>query len=358
MNALEVVLKTFEKHAGRPGQVGGSLPKGRSAAKPLPPIMLAGLTQDRDVVYSDWSLRQVENYAEGWIGSDWKTTHRIKKQPGDQYFLLKRIGKRKSGTPKAVAKPASDIRQPVTDDWLVDKKSPYDSAGVTLNQLNAWADNHWGGNREVIARLRDAFEIEYAGFKSVITEINDSYGNNNLAVKGDVLNKSGGIVGTFTRYFYGNKNEVHHDYFKLYDTRDEGSGFGSAFYQNSEAQYEKMGVKKISLFANLSVGGYAWARMGYDFDEESKLENALARLNSRIQSNYTFKQIDEYEKNDKPKLKHSWDIAAYKGPDGRAIGKEVLLGSDWSAFKDITPDSLGLKVGKEYYETKRKAKAA
>jgi hypothetical protein len=56
---------------------------------------------------------------------------------------------------------------------------------------------------------------------------------------------------------------VHHHSLKL--ARDSrGTGFGNGFVDHARASYAGAGIDDVSMFAGLSVGGYAWARQGLE----------------------------------------------------------------------------------------------
>jgi hypothetical protein len=56
--------------------------------------------------------------------------------------------------------------------------------------------------------------------------------------------------------------EVHHDYLRL-NREDEGSGATRKHFAAVIPLYKKMGMKEITLSANLELGAYAWARYGF-----------------------------------------------------------------------------------------------
>lgn len=55
---------------------------------------------------------------------------------------------------------------------------------------------------------------------------------------------------------------VDHDTFVLGE-RFQGQGYAKKFMRDSMDLYEKLGVKRVTTFANLDVGGYAWAKYGF-----------------------------------------------------------------------------------------------
>jgi hypothetical protein len=80
---------------------------------------------------------------------------------------------------------------------------------------------------------------------------------------GHLYDETGEEVGKWTRTWKAT-GEVHHDYVSLYDEM-QGRGFAAEWNAQAEAVYARMGMTHITLTANLSVGGYAWAAAGWDF---------------------------------------------------------------------------------------------
>jgi hypothetical protein len=67
------------------------------------------------------------------------------------------------------------------------------------------------------------------------------------------------------RTFDPNKKDVHHDYLKL-DPGSQGGGVVKSIFAKAVPMYDRMGMKSISVQANIDVGGYAWARYGFEQD--------------------------------------------------------------------------------------------
>jgi len=138
----------------------------------------------------------------------------------------------------------------------------------------------------------------------------------------------------------------------------QSQGYGHKFFKRLETNLKSWGVKEIRLFADLDVGGYAWARFGFDF------LNAQAR---KMTVNGFIRVLNlEYNiQEDADKFNHPWEVAVYKGPNGEPIGKKFLLGQtrfmtghDWLASKTLDENSLGWKVGEDYERSKAKVGTA
>lgn len=176
-------------------------------------------------------------------------------------------------------------------------------------------------------------------------EVISDEGNMAVEVRGEIRNKEDIIVGSYTRMIWHEYASVEHVKFSLIKS-EQGKGFGSAFYQHNEKSYSKMGIKKIELQANMTVGGYAWARMGVNFRDTREAANIYERFANTWSK--------KYPDTKPPILMNSWDIAAVKGPDGHKIGKEAMMGSNWDGHKSLDPKSTGNKIGQAYYKARAK----
>lgn len=85
-----------------------------------------------------------------------------------------------------------------------------------------------------------------------------------------LTDSDGNAIGTAQRGFYrsndyGNTRPyVDHSELSL-TPGAQGAGFAARFNARSEEFYRAQGFQDIQLTANVDVGGYAWARQGYDF---------------------------------------------------------------------------------------------
>lgn len=140
-----------------------------------------------------------------------------------------------------------------------------------------------------------------------------------------------------SRTFYRNEGSppaIRHDFFELPD-RMQGGGYAKDVLGAGLESYQEMGVEEIVLQANISVGGYAWARAGFvprspeDFRwymNERLLTKALPEEDYRLVKTL----IDTT-----PAETLAYDLAKATLGD-RKIGKELLLGAKWEARMDLT----------------------
>jgi len=168
------------------------------------------------------------------------------------------------------------------------------------------------------------------------------------------------IAGIMDRVFQkdidGNLN-VHHTLFQL-EPYHQKKGIASDMSEHVEEEYEKLGVHSISFYADADVGGYTWARQGYDFARTSDRANIkkhfrdTIRKNKHLFSNEELKSIAE----DIKSFKHAWEFASLsieRDSIPHNLGKHLLLGSKWDAVKILDKKSPGYQIGKAYFAAKR-----
>lgn len=146
----------------------------------------------------------------------------------------------------------------------------------------------------------------------------------------------------------------------------QGKGIGSAFNAGMESYYQSIGVDKIVLHANDSVGGYAWAVAGYDWDYETTSSagpygDIPERITERLASwDDTAKlwgiPVDDQDEarqdlvDLKGALENGWldpsDVAAFghqfswtEPIEGTDIpmwpGKDLLVGAEWNGVRNL-----------------------
>jgi hypothetical protein len=114
-----------------------------------------------------------------------------------------------------------------------------------------------------IERFGGIFDgFEHDGFK---TELLDAVeiAPGKFHVEG-LIRVNGVMVGSFERTTEG--NYVTHESLHL-EPEHRGAGFAAAFNRHAEDEYRRMVFRAIKL-ATVDVGGYAWARAGWEFDPE------------------------------------------------------------------------------------------
>ena len=163
-------------------------------------------------------------------------------------------------------------------------------------------------------------------------------GNVNLSYVG--RNEKGELF-ELTRNFLiqGDERIVMHSSFKLPEGI-QGKGISKNIMKELFRQYEKMGIDSIQLYANIEVGGYAWAKYGFSAVKEEAefiIDNALNdELISKIEYNTIKELIGKHE------TLFPMNIIANMNK-----GKDILLGSWWNGFFDMK-DKKQLVYLKDY----------
>jgi hypothetical protein len=137
--------------------------------------------------------------------------------------------------------------------------------------------------------------------------------------------------------------EVYHKFFDL-DRSVQASGIAKDLLANSIAMYQQLGISRVTLFAALEVGGYAWAKYGFRPDgrrETRQLYRQVAERLSGLQgvpsgARTVLRRLVE---NEDPK--GIWAISDLNGlkvrQGGREVplGKALLLGTTWRGVLDL-----------------------
>ena len=144
---------------------------------------------------------------------------------------------------------------------------------------------------------------------------------------------------------------VHHGLFELKDDY-QNRGWGTSVYQRSESFYLNNGVSRITLMADLTVGSYAWARLGFDFETPRVSEVFNGSFKQWL---YRQKKVPYSDIPSDDTFLTAWEISTFTYK-GQRMGREFLLGRDWDAVKYLDPDDPGYQVGQLYWEEKAKNK--
>jgi hypothetical protein len=152
-----------------------------------------------------------------------------------------------------------------------------------------------------------------------------------LRFAGALLDEQGVMIGDYERHIDLDDKYAESNHFKLSKT---GADVGKQLLAANVKIYQQLGIKNVRVFANLEVGGYAWARYGYVPDEGEL--GSVGVLSEQIADRINEMEIDaDHEKmlyalinRDDPRA--IWAIADSK------YGKELLLGTEWEGRLDLT----------------------
>ncbi len=111
----------------------------------------------------------------------------------------------------------------------------------------------------------------------------------------------------------------------------QGRGQAKALMEDQIAQAAKLGVDRISIHANMDVGGYTWARFGYAPDQNS-WDELRAHLKRKVDAG----DLDLGADDDAARaLLASRDPHAIWPLSDLEAGKKLLLGTSWHGILDL-----------------------
>lgn len=132
----------------------------------------------------------------------------------------------------------------------------------------------------------------------------------------------------------------------------QGKNFAKELFTTLLEQYKNMGLKEVTVTANINVGGYAWANYGFEAQHEDdvlSIYNTLKEKVAEAGGKYTFEDNKGNRSvvTTKEVERIQQIITAHydKSPDKlfpmsvlsrRKSGKALLLGSYWSGTLDMT----------------------
>lgn len=132
---------------------------------------------------------------------------------------------------------------------------------------------------ETVAQAQGIYGGMFAGLSAVVTESTAVHrGGKLLVTAGNVNDANGKRVGTFTRSISEKDGKwiARHSSLNL-ASKVRGQGFAEEFNANAIGWYRDNGISEVHL-NTAEVGGYAWARAGYDFADVGGASAVLMRV--------------------------------------------------------------------------------
>jgi hypothetical protein len=96
------------------------------------------------------------------------------------------------------------------------------------------------------------------------------------------------ITRRFTKNAAG-ELQVYHAYFSA---GSQGNGAGKEFFRTSFGQYQRMGIKEVTVTANIDVGTYAWNKYGFKPKSESDWDIVRRTVDGRLDAMRQSGEID------------------------------------------------------------------
>lgn len=177
-------------------------------------------------------------------------------------------------------------------------------------------------------------------------------GASDLEAVVNILDASGKRVGvadrqlTFNRA--GDKLQMIHLTFRL-DPSAQGGGFSSRWLRRMEDRYREAGVDQVALTAADRVGGYAWAKAGFDFEDGAGAEDVATRMEKTLralagggelpagvaeQGAELVRRVRSGSPDERPTPMEfamlGWTPGATTWP-----GKQAMLGASWRGVKEL-----------------------
>lgn len=216
------------------------------------------------------------------------------------------------------------------------------------------------GGPHGLADLLDAYGHRHGDLESVPHTV-AAHKNGKIEVLGSVHHLAGDgdrtEVGHFMRHLERDKKGnlmATHSSLAL-DDAHQGHGFALGFNDNAERHYQKWGAHAIRLHANITVGGYAWARQGWDFSNDAHRKEMWDTFKRWADAHgHTFPKRDydrlrksghawemaDYDPAGETHHVRRWDIDKKNQVDGHFhLGKAFLLQHPWNGTKDLRPGS-------------------
>lgn len=205
---------------------------------------------------------------------------------------------------------------------------------------------------EIKRIVQERLNGEYASLTVKVREVETT--TDEIDVSADIRDANGVYVGTTQRILRrgsDGKLWVYHAYLSL-NSNFQGQGFAEAWNGHLMNWYSESGLDRIEVTANIDVGGYTWARQGFDWKDESDAYSIGARLRRHVADNpgtYNEEQLaaaqDVLDRLDRidfgdPGYPTAYEMSQVGRLPGQGRtdpwpGKQAMLGSTWHGVKPV-----------------------
>jgi hypothetical protein len=205
-----------------------------------------------------------------------------------------------------------------------------------------------GGSPEQLheeAGIRATFDYhdEATGLTATVSSIRGGDPERSTYVDVTVTDRHGSVVGGGTRTIHAaDSKSVAHSGFGL-EPGIQGQGFMARYNAQVEQSYRDHGIERIEIHASggnaggtQMVGGYAWARAGYQFRGDSRY--VVGRLASVVHGpRYSPEVRSEIERVAANPHSSPIDFAMIGHTPGAKMwpGKEIMLDMSWDGVKTL-----------------------
>lgn len=128
---------------------------------------------------------------------------------------------------------------------------------MMTNNSSTFFENKWGVSHDTINNLNRGISNALLDIGEDLRSASFNWDSNSFKVK------TPGVE--LKRRFFTREDgsiEVHHTYFTI-ERFLQGKGTSKKIIRASYDLYKKMGVRYISVFADINIGGYTWAKYGF-----------------------------------------------------------------------------------------------
>lgn len=152
------------------------------------------------------------------------------------------------------------------------------------------------------------------------------------------------IVRTFTRDRSG-RWRVEHTLFVMAD-RHRG-GAARRMMRASVEIYDRIGVERIDVFADIDVGGYVWAKLGFAATDTDDVRTALADVARRKPDLDLFTEANRIAGTSSDD-ELMYNLARLTIGDDRSCGKHLLAGSRWYGHATLTDGRHRARIARHF----------
>lgn len=195
----------------------------------------------------------------------------------------------------------------------------------------------------------NGFSFQHPGYEVVGLKISPYAEVDRVIINGKIVRRgTGEEAGWFTRTLKFETKTAEHGLFYINEA-DQGKGIAAALSAAQVRLYEKAGIRRVELLANGTVGKYAWALQGFDFEAPGNRDKTVGLLREVVKLTQSLGPDEKREALARiERIEHSWDVARFT-INGDKIGKRVLLsGPPWNGVLDLDRNSDSQKVFRAY----------
>jgi len=187
------------------------------------------------------------------------------------------------------------------------------------------------------ATIRATFTYHDArtGLRTEVQRISSAAPHQSTYVTIALQDKNGRQVGMAERTIHPAEQRTVQHGGMVIEEPFQGQGFATRYNAHQEAAYRAHGIREITLTADIDVGGYSWARAGYDFADDVARSTVANRARETGRRKFNIDvQAEIARVADNPNSTPiefamiGWQPGASTWP-----GKQIMLGSVWDGVK-------------------------